>query len=102
MIRHANFRTAAPDTASGTNWTRRAACAGVGVNVMFPGSRPEDIDAAKAVCARCPVTIRCGRETLEIEGNATAEKRHGVFAGLTGKERRRVYEELERRRKATA
>jgi hypothetical protein len=102
VIRHTTSGIAAPNTPTGNNWTRQAACADVDTKVMFPGSNPDNIAAAKAVCARCPVVLRCGRETLEIEGNAAAANRHGVFAGLTGRERRRVYDELERRRKAAA
>ncbi|MGW6481275.1 WhiB family transcriptional regulator [Streptomyces sp. NPDC055059] len=100
MIRHTNYRTAAPNTTTGSDWTQHGNCADVDLDVMFPGTKPRDIAAAQAVCAGCPVTDECLSEALRIEGNVMADRRHGVFGGLTGKQRRRVYEELERRRKA--
>ena len=68
-------------------WTQRAACRGVRLEVFFPamGVRPVE---ALAMCEECPVRLRCLEYALG-EGIA-----HGVFGGMTERERR-----AERRRR---
>lgn len=47
------------------------------------GNRPT-VEAAKAICARCPVTTECLQVAMEAE---TTELRYGIWGGLTAKER---------------
>ena len=81
-----------------TRWQVHAACRGVDPELFFPetptGSRDPSsevaeplvaaqVAAAKAVCRRCPVRVRCLAEALE-------RLPHGIAGGLTAGERRRV------------
>lgn len=80
----------APDTLErGTAWTDQAACRGVDPDT-FTDARA--VGAARAICARCPVTRQCLDDILRIEGGAAARSRLGVYAGLTPSERRKRYE----------
>lgn len=93
---------AAPNTATGArNWQKRGNCASVDPDVMFPGSKPEDIAAAKAVCFGCPVYRPCLRNVIRIEGAARGDSREGIVAALTGPERLLVYRTLKRRGQLT-
>lgn len=60
------------------------------------------IEEAKRLCHTCPVRKDCLRAEMAAEDNASRSKRHGVRGGLTGGERRALYEELQRRKKAAA
>jgi WhiB family redox-sensing transcriptional regulator len=73
------------------DWKLKAACRNLDTSMFFPDTEA-DADAAKDVCAQCPVREAC----LEY---ALATRQHdGVWGGLTESERRRV----RRRRSATA
>lgn len=81
-----------------TNWRARAACKGVDPELFFPETTDEALDeplvrqqveAAKAVCRRCPVREQCLDEALE-------RLPHGVAGGMTEHERRRARAERER------
>jgi WhiB family redox-sensing transcriptional regulator len=77
-------------------WRRDAACAaaarsgGMSVNDWFP-ERGDCVAVrrALAVCAECPVRVRCLEFALR-EGHLQAE---GVWGGTTGRERRRLFRE---------
>ncbi|MFI1677009.1 WhiB family transcriptional regulator [Streptomyces sp. NPDC020607] len=97
MKRHTPHTPAAPTTPAAANWRKLAACVRVAPEVMFPGTIPEDIDAAKAVCADCPVYRLCLRDIIRHEGSKRADNRHGVVAALTGPERLAVWRQLKRR-----
>lgn len=61
----------------------QAACAGAPVDLFFPDpTRPDarDTEQARAICAGCPV-----REACLAAGMA---EKHGVWGGLTSRERR--------------
>lgn len=45
---------------------------------------------AKAVCAGCPALTLCLTWQLDHEGDLSAGSRHGVYGGLTGRERARL------------
>jgi WhiB family transcriptional regulator, redox-sensing transcriptional regulator len=66
-------------------WRSRAACAEVDPELFFPrlgGNIGQRVERARRICAGCPVRVEC-------LGLAQAEcKEHGVFAGLTVKERK--------------
>lgn len=73
-------------------WRKRAACRGIDVEIFFPD--PDDdteAEAAKAVCAVCPVRQAC------LEHALTHREREGVWGGATERERRRA---LRQRRKS--
>jgi WhiB family redox-sensing transcriptional regulator len=71
-------------------WRQLAACRGVEPDVFYPTSEDE-ADAAKAVCAVCPVRQPC------LEYALASRERDGVWGGATEKERRRI---LRQRRKS--
>lgn len=66
-------------------WHDEAACIGADVNVFYAqakGRRPADWTAARALCARCPVTAECLAEAIEHRDP------HAFLGGLTPEERR--------------
>lgn len=83
-----------------TEWRTRAACHtdSIDPDVMFPNSNPADIEDAREICAPCPVRAECLADAMATEGGATARDRYGIRAGMTGKERRALYE-TQRQRK---
>jgi len=74
------------ETARGT-WKQAAACQGTAANVFYP-----DTDAAaklaKAICAGCKVKSQC------LEVALRNQERHGVWGGLTERERSRLRRQL--------
>ncbi len=61
-------------------WMRRAACRGQPVAAFFP-TRDQSSDAARELCARCPVKVECG-------GYAMADPDlDGTWGGMTARER---------------
>lgn len=71
-----------------TAWRTRAACRGVDPELFFPigstGPALVQIEEAKRVCARCPVSEDC----LRFAVNAPAKD--GIFGGLDEKEREQL------------
>ena len=66
-------------------WHERAACRGMDVEVFFPEAGGQlQAEAAKRVCARCPVTAECLADALK-SGLA-----HGVWGGMSARERKRM------------
>jgi WhiB family redox-sensing transcriptional regulator len=69
-------------------WTDRAACRREDPELFFPlgyGSEfTEQLEQAKAVCKRCPVRDACLDTALDQAEN------HGLWAGFTPDERRRL------------
>jgi WhiB family redox-sensing transcriptional regulator len=73
-------------------WRKRAACRGIDVEIFFPETDDDDeVEAAKAVCERCPVRQAC------LEHALAHREREGVWGGATERERRRI---LRQRRKS--
>jgi WhiB family redox-sensing transcriptional regulator len=68
------------------DWRESAACRDADPELFFPvseiGPGARQVAEAKAVCARCPVRDRC----LDYAVDAGLD--HGVFGGLTERERR--------------
>lgn len=54
---------------------------------------------AAAVCAACPVRMACLIDALREEGGRHVDTRYGIRGGLTGKQRRSLYEKQRARRK---
>ncbi|GMQ98323.1 MAG: hypothetical protein BMS9Abin17_0830 [Acidimicrobiia bacterium] len=67
------------------NWRDQAACNGIDSDVFFPESESESAsEAAKAICAECPVAQTCLQYALSTNQGA------GVWGGLDEGERRRM------------
>lgn len=65
-------------------WTAQAACQGHATGGFFPGRGDSlRIDAARSVCAHCPVRIECGEYAI-LRGEP------GIWGGLTERDRRRI------------
>ncbi len=61
------------------DWSLRAECRGVkDPDIFFPDSGPGHDREAKAVCARCPVTVEC------LAYSQAGAIEHGIFGGLGG------------------
>ena len=74
-----------------TDWRQKAACIGTDPESFFPvneeGTNPGDqqlIAQAKAVCGGCTVRAQC------LEFALAQRSTHGVWAGTTGEQRRRL------------
>jgi hypothetical protein len=65
------------------------ACVGMDTDLFFSG-RNADVQAAKAVCAECPVIRLCGSW-------AAQNMSYGIFGGLTPRERAKEYGKPARR-----
>lgn len=74
------------DALRASQWMKQAACVGQDPELFFAvgdsGPAVQQNAAAKAVCAGCPVRLRCLAWSLE------ARQSHGVHGGLTEDERR--------------
>jgi WhiB family redox-sensing transcriptional regulator len=71
-------------------WVADAVCAQTDPDAFYP-EKGEPTRAAKAMCARCPVTEQCLEYALENN------ERYGVWGGLSERERRA----LQRQRRAS-
>ena len=69
-----------------TDWRDHAVCSHLEPDLFFPvstsGASLTDIEAAKRVCQRCPVTTPCLRWALDL-GQVS-----GIWGGTTEEERR--------------
>jgi WhiB family redox-sensing transcriptional regulator len=79
-------------------WRHRAACRRTDADLFFPagttGDAFEQIEAAKAVCATCPVQAACLQFSLETNQEA------GVWGGKDEDERRKLRQAWRARRPA--
>lgn len=83
MIRHTNFRIAAPDNlAPADQWRKQAACTG-DPDAMYPDNNEAGIAYAQSICAGCSVRAECLDDAI-----STGELQHGIRGGLRPKERR--------------
>lgn len=64
-------------------WMDYGLCAGIDAELFFP-ARGQSTNEAKGVCARCPVREPC------LDYALTHGIKHGVWGGLSERERRRV------------
>lgn len=83
---------------TGIDWQARGACLDEHPEVMFPEPHDSDgIDAAVAVCGRCPVRAECLAWAWETN------QRFGVWGGMPEEERhrrKRAHQRREARRRA--
>jgi len=79
------------------DWRDDAACRDEDPELFFPigttGIALEQVNAAKRVCARCPVQEDCLEFTLASNQDA------GIWGGLTEDERRTLKRSRQRRRR---
>lgn len=71
-------------------WKQFGSCKGVDADIFYPVT-DEEADAARAVCEPCPVREMC------LEHAIAVREKHGVWGGLTERERRRL---IRRRRRS--
>ncbi|MEJ7719800.1 MAG: WhiB family transcriptional regulator [Ilumatobacteraceae bacterium] len=64
-------------------WTAHAACRDMDTALFFP-ERGEVTSTAKAVCSGCPVVAECLAYAMNTP------ERHGVWGGLSERQRRRL------------
>ncbi len=72
-----------------TTWRDSAACRGIDPDVFYPVS-DEEAEAAKSICAICPVREPC------LEYALANRERDGVWGGATERERRRMIRQRRR------
>lgn len=79
------------------SWRDDAACSGSGTDLFFPISEEDpQVEAAKEVCAACPVMDECLAYAL------STNQTEGVWGGMTGSERRRLRRRIrDRQRRAS-
>lgn len=83
---HRQFTTAMEARSDQNTWRRRSACKTKPKWVFFPARGDnETTDAAKAICATCPVKAECLAANLH--------ERDGVWGGLSANERRALRRE---------
>ncbi|MGH9278801.1 MAG: WhiB family transcriptional regulator [Acidimicrobiales bacterium] len=75
------------DASGRDTWKQAAACKGTAANVFFPDT-DASAKAAKAICARCMVRSNC------LEVALRNKERHGVWGGMTERERARIRRNL--------
>lgn len=59
-------------------------------------SSPYRRRVAAAYCADCPVRETCLEEALLAEGGKARDDRHGIYGGMSARQRRREYEKRTR------
>jgi WhiB family transcriptional regulator, redox-sensing transcriptional regulator len=79
--RRPRHRTLAAPARFAARWRELAGCRGTDLEVFFP-ERGESARPARQVCAACPVRQPC------LDYAITNRIVHGIWGGLTGRERR--------------
>lgn len=81
-------------------WQKQAACADIGPDVFTPDDDPDNdlpagpmYNAARPICAGCPVRAECLEFALDAEAGATPSHRAGIYGGLSPRQRYAVYRE---------
>ena len=67
-------------------WMDDAACAQTDPDLFF--AENGGWKDAKKICAGCPVAAQCLAYAVRVESRLRVDERHGVFGGLTARERR--------------
>ena len=73
-------------------WRAKAACKNTPVDVFFPdkGASKEKVAKAKAICNKCAVRQECYNWSIQFSERAL----HGIWGGMTGKDRRAARKKL--------
>ena len=84
------------DDHSWHGWRRLAACRDEDTNLFFPngetGEALDQAEAAKAICAACPVRLEC------LKFAVTTNQPYGIFGGLNESERKSLRRRMRRDR----
>lgn len=72
---------------SPADWERQGACHDQDTNLWFTKATTA---IARRMCQGCPVREVCLEAVLAREAGLGETRRHGVIAGLTGRERHRL------------
>lgn len=88
--------TPLPGAGTNPNWRTRAVCAlplfRKHAELWFPHDADNDARrAAVRVCATCPVRQQCLNEAMAREGGRGLDSRHGIYGGLTPRQRMAAY-----------
>ena len=85
-----------PELGNTEPWMSRGSCLGEDSEVFYPSvGRSDASKAAKKVCARCPVRVRC------LDFAMRHNEEFGVWGGLTARQRRSLRrEKLKKERQA--
>jgi hypothetical protein len=77
-------------------WMKQAACraAGVDPETFFPEGNVAGVAEAREICKGCPVARECLLDCMASEGGKSVTSRHGIYAGMSPKQRVRLYERL--------
>jgi WhiB family transcriptional regulator, redox-sensing transcriptional regulator len=76
---------------AGQNWRAIGLCRGSDTLVFYPPSEDDSLaEEAKTICALCAVRKPC------LEFALSTREKHGVWGGLTERERRRVLRQRRR------
>jgi WhiB family redox-sensing transcriptional regulator len=85
---------------SDLDWRQSAACQHCSPELFFPagttGAAVHEIEAAKAICATCPVQPECLRYALQ------SRQEFGIWGGTTEDERRGLLKMMRHRNHATS
>lgn len=91
------------------DWRLHAACRGMDTALFFLERGSMDHQAAKRVCAHCPVADACLDHAMNARHHHggpvdlyTIGEHHGIWGGLSERERRRLRRERALRRQAAA
>jgi WhiB family redox-sensing transcriptional regulator len=69
-------------------WAEGALCREVGIEVFYPPEETgTDYRGARKVCRACPVQADCLSYVMDREGSADRHNRHGMWAGLSPRQR---------------
>jgi hypothetical protein len=73
-------------------------CAGENPSIWQPDEIDNGYDEnlAKSICDECKLKTQCLATAMEKEGSAPAQRRAGVWGGMTPTERHRLYKRLTR------
>ena len=72
-------------------WTTDAACVGSNPGAWFVGQgQASHVTKLRALCARCPVRDECLALAMDAERGTGINRRHGIYGGLTPRERLRL------------
>ena len=75
----------------GQNWRSIGLCRGSDIMVFYPPPEDDSLaEEAKTICTMCAVRRPC------LEFALTTREKHGVWGGLTERERRRVLRQRRR------
>jgi hypothetical protein len=78
-------------TAHDADWSTRANCRNRKDEFFPTDGEHVDQTRVRRICAACPVQRECLADVMRIEGNTSADTRYGIYAGLNGRQRHRLY-----------